>query len=215
MRPSTKSAPLPKPADVIVADKSPLVISGLRQLIAGDKRFRVVATAADGRAFLTEIRKRTIDVGVIGWEMPFADGRVVLEELRSMEKPPPVVVYTGTIDPSVPRQVMALGGAGFVSKSEPPEHLLTTLAEVAAGRMVFPFVDVRLLDRAHAGVLTPREQELLTHLASGAGNRDIAARLGVSLHTVKFHLKNMYAKLEVTNRAQAVAFFMSNRGRGG
>jgi hypothetical protein len=45
-----------------------------------------------------------------------------------MEKPPPVVVYTGTIDPSVPRQVMALGGAGFVSKSEPPEHLLTTLS---------------------------------------------------------------------------------------
>ncbi|HEV8551840.1 MAG TPA: response regulator transcription factor, partial [Casimicrobiaceae bacterium] len=123
MRPSTKSVPPPKPADVIVADKSPLVISGLRQLIAGDKRFRVVATAADGRAFLTEIRKRTIDVGVIGWEMPFADGRVVLEALRSMEKPPPVVVYTGTIDPSVPRQVMALGGAGFVSKSEPPEHL--------------------------------------------------------------------------------------------
>lgn len=198
---------------MIVADKSPLVISGLRQLIAADRRFRVLAAVADGRAFLAEIRRRPFDVGVIGWEMPFADGRAVLEALRALEKPPPVVVYTGAIDPSVPRQVLALGGAGFVSKSEPPERLLTTLAEVAAGRMVFPFVDVRLLDRAHVSVLTPREQEILRHLASGAGNGEIALRLGVSLNTVKFHLKNVYTKLEVGNRAQAVAFFMSGRGR--
>jgi two-component system nitrate/nitrite response regulator NarP len=202
-----------KRIELIIADKSPLVLSGLKELIARDHRFRVVGVVANGRAFLAEVRKRRIDVGVIGWEMPLADGRMVLEALRGQDRPPPIVVYTGAVDATVPRQVMALGGAGFVSKSEPPERLLTTLAEVAAGRMVFPFVDVRLLDRAHVSVLTAREQELLQALVSGASNQVLADRFGVSLHTVKFHLKNVYAKLEVANRAQAVAYFMSNRGR--
>jgi two-component system nitrate/nitrite response regulator NarP len=185
----------------------------LRQLIGADRRFRVIATVSDGKAFLAEIRKRSVHVGVIGWEMPGVDGRAVLQALRSYDRPPPIVVYSGATDAWIPRQVLALGGAGFVSKSEPPPMLLGTLLNVAAGRMVFPFIDVRLLDRTHASVLTPREQELLTALASGASNRELARQLGVSLHTVKFHLKNVYAKLELANRAQAVAFFMSNRAR--
>jgi ABC-type multidrug transport system fused ATPase/permease subunit len=97
---------------------------------------------------------------------------------------------------------MALGGAGFVSKSEPPEVLLSTLADVAAGRMVFPFVDVRLLNEAASHVLTPREVELLRALprARPIGHRLASCHL---LHTVKFHLKNIYAKLQASNRAQA------------
>lgn len=210
---SAKAARAARPVHILLADKSPLVLSGLRRLIVGDKRFRVVGSVADGRAFLSEIRKRTIDVAVIGWEMPFVDGSGVLRALRLFDHPPPVVVYTGASDPTIPRQVLGLGGAGFVSKSDPPEGLLSTLAAVATGHMVFPFVDIRLLERAHASVLTAREGELLTVLASGASNQDIATHLGVSVHTVKFHLKNIYTKLGVASRAQAVAFFMSRTSR--
>lgn len=199
--------------DVILADKNPLVIRGLSQVFA-KSRLHLAATVPDGRRFLAEIRKRRFDVGVIGWEMPGVDGRAVLGALRTIEGAPPVVVYTGNADAAIPRQVMALGGAGFVSKSEPPEVLLRTLADVAAGRMVFPFVDVRLLNEAASHVLTPREVELLAGLASGATNRDIATRHAISLHTVKFHLKNIYAKLQAANRAQAVSIYLSSRDRG-
>jgi two-component system nitrate/nitrite response regulator NarP len=197
------------PIDVILADKNPLVIRGLKQIIGRDTRFRLAATVPDGRRFLAEVRKRRFDVAVIGWEMPGADGRAVLQALRGQENAPPVIVYTGAVDASVSRQVMALGGAGFVSKSELPEVLINTLAEVAAGRMVFPFVDVRLLYRTPADVLTPREQEILAALASGASNRALADQLEISPHTVKFHLKNVYAKLDVSSRAQAVSVFLS------
>lgn len=201
------------PIDVILADKNPLVIRGLAQLFARS-RLHLAATVPDGRRFLAEIRRQRFDVGVIGWEMPGADGRTVLQALRTIEGAPPVVVYTGNSDAAIPRQVMALGGAGFVSKSEPPEVLLSTLADVATGRMVFPFVDVRLLNEAASHVLTPREVELLASLASGASNRDIADRHAISLHTVKFHLKNIYAKLHAANRAQAVSIYLSSRDRG-
>jgi two-component system nitrate/nitrite response regulator NarP len=200
--------------EVILADKNPLVLRGLAQLFGAKSRIRLAATVSDGRKFLAELRKRPFDVGVIGWEMPGADGRAVLQALRTIDHAPPIVVYTGAADASLPRQVMALGAAGFVSKSEPPEVLINTLAEVAAGRMVFPFVDVRLLNQAASHVLTPREVEMLATLASGASNRDLAARHAISLHTVKFHLKNIYAKLNASNRAQAVAIYLSARERG-
>jgi len=199
--------------DVILADKNPLVIRGLSDLFA-KSRLHLAATVPDGRRFLAEIRRQRFDVGVIGWEMPGVDGRAVLQALRTIEGAPPVVVYTGNADAAIPRQVMALGSAGFVSKSEPPEVLLSTLADVAIGRMVFPFVDVRLLNEAASHVLTPREVELLASLASGASNRDIAARHAISLHTVKFHLKNIYAKLQASNRAQAVSIYLSSHERG-
>lgn len=198
------------PIDVILADKNPLVLKGIRQLLSRDTRFRLAATVADGKRFLAEIRKRKFDVAVIGWEMPHADGRAVLEALRMIEGAPPVIVYTGTTGASLPLQVMQLGGAGFLSKSEPTEQLLNTLAEVAAGRMVFPYIDMRRLKLDPAAELTARERELLAALVSGASNRKLAQHFGVSLHTVKFHLKNVYAKLNVANRAQAVAYFLSS-----
>lgn len=198
------------PIDVILADKNPLVLKGIRQLLSRDARFRLAATVADGKRFLAEIRKRKFDVAVIGWEMPHADGRAVLEALRMIEGAPPVIVYTGTTGASLPLQVMQLGGAGFLSKSEPAEQLLNTLAEVAAGRMVFPYIDMRRLKLDPAAELTARERELLAALVSGASNRKLAQHFGVSLHTVKFHLKNVYAKLNVANRAQAVAYFLSS-----
>jgi two-component system nitrate/nitrite response regulator NarP len=200
------------PISVILADKNPLVIRGLKQIIGRDPRFHLAATVADGRRFIAEVRKRKFDVAVIGWEMPGADGRAVFQALRVVAGAPPVIVYTGANDASIPRQVMALGGAGFVSKSEPPQVLISTLAEVAAGRMVFPFVDVRLLHRASGEALTPREREILAALASGARNREIAESLEISMHTVKYHLKNVYTKLDVSNRAQAVMVYLSSAG---
>ena len=200
------------PITVALADKSPLVLAGLRSLVLQDARFNLVVTACDGERFLDAVRRFSFEVAVIGWEMPFKGGRAVLEALREQASGPRIVVYTGADDPAIPRQVMALGGAAFISKREPPERLLETLLAVAAGRMVFPFLDVRRLDKDPLGALSARERELLEALGTGKTNAQLARTLGVSINTVKFHLRHLFEKLEVRNRAQAVQVWHESRG---
>lgn len=206
-------APRRRPIETVIAEKNPLLMSSLIKLFAGDERFSLVATTPDGERFLSAVERLTFDVGIIGWEMPYLDGRGVLQALQGKPDVPRLIVYTGSPNPDVPRIAMALGAAGFCSKSDPPAQLLETVAAVADGRMMFPFVDVSQLASDPFAGLTPRERELLAALASGLTNAQIASQLDISLNTVKFHLKNLYDKLGVSNRAQAVAHYM--RGRDG
>lgn len=203
-----------RPIEIVIAEKNPLLQSSLVRLFAEDKRLSLVATAADGERFLETVERMPFDIGIVGWEMPFVDGRGVLQALRGRANAPRVIVYTGSPNPDVPRQAMALGAAGFCSKSDPPSQLLDTVMAVAAGRMVFPFIDVgRLTNDPFAG-LTPREREMLAALAGGLTNQQMAGQLSISLNTVKFHLKNLYDKLGVNNRAQAVAYYLKGRENG-
>lgn len=197
--------------DIVIAEKNPLLQSSLVKLFAGDERFCLVAVTADGERFLEAVERMPFDVGVVGWEMPYLDGRGVLQALRGRADAPRIIVYTGSPNPDVPRQAMTLGAAGFCSKREPPEQLLDTIQAVAAGRMVFPFIDVSSLASDPLAGLTPRERELLAALAGGLTNQQMAGQLDISLNTVKFHLKNLYDKLGVGNRAQAVAFYLKGR----
>lgn len=103
---------------------------------------------------------------------------------------------------------MMEGAAGFCSKKEAPERLVETVAAVALGNMVYPFMDMRAVTADPLGDLTAREAELLTYLADGITNQQIASKLGISLNTVKFHLKNLYEKLDVKNRSQAVSAYL-------
>ena len=89
------------------------------------------------------------------------------------------------------------------------EHALA----VARGRMAFPYVDVRLLELNPLAGLTDREREILEALAEGMTNQQLANAFGISLNTVKFHLKNLYGKLGVDNRAQAVAKYLGRATR--
>jgi DNA-binding NarL/FixJ family response regulator len=195
--------------DIVVADKSPLIQGGLATLLDGDDRFALIATAADGERFLEAIERMKFDIGIIGWDMPYLDGRGVLKKMAESPGPTPrIIVYTGNAAPDVPRQVMQLGGAGFCQKSESPESLIETILAVSEGRMVFPFMDMSKPGTDPFGLLTGREQELLIALSEGHTNIQIASELGISLNTVKFHLKNLYGKLSVKNRAQAVACYL-------
>lgn len=201
--------------DVVIADKSPLVLSGLTQLFDKDDRFGLLATAPDGERFMEAVVRLNFDVGIVGWDMPYMEGRAVLQAVRQLEQDPPprIIIYTGNPSPEIPRMVMHLGGAGFCSKREPPERLMETVLSVADGRMVFPFMDLSDSSIDPLGDLTGREQELLSSLAQGLTNAQISGELGISLNTVKFHLKNLYGKLHVRNRAQAVARYL-RVGRG-
>ncbi len=199
--------------DIAIADKSPIVQSGLRALFENDDRFRVVAVAADGERFIEAVDRLSFDIAIIGWEMPFLSGSAVLRALRGRDDAPRLIVYTGSQELDVPRQAMALGAAGFCHKSDPPERLVETVLAVARGRMAFPYVDVRLLELNPLAGLTDREREILEALAEGMTNQQLANAFGISLNTVKFHLKNLYGKLGVDNRAQAVAKYLGRATR--
>jgi two-component system nitrate/nitrite response regulator NarP len=202
-----------RPIETVICDKNPWVLGGLRELFESDSRFALVAVVGDGQRFIDLVARRRFDVGVIGWVMPGLDGRGVLTALRGRSDAPQAVVYTGALDPDIPRQVMALGGAGFCPKRAEPQRLMDTVVSVAHGNMVFPRMDVASLYDDPLSQLTGRELQLLAELAQGATNDAIARRLGISGNTVKFHLKNLYGKLGIQNRAQAIAYYMSNRAR--
>jgi two-component system nitrate/nitrite response regulator NarP len=196
---------------VAVVDKNSLIVRGLRMMFAEDGRLNVVATASDGERFMDALDRFHFDVVICGWQMPYCSGREVLERLAKRANPPRVIIYTGDPDPEAPRIAMRLGAAGFFSKTEPPENLIDVVDAVARGSMIFPFIPVNGEDRDPLRILTPRERELLAMLSQGFTNFEIAGKLKVSPNTVKFHLRNLYDKLHIRNRAEAVALHLSVR----
>jgi two-component system nitrate/nitrite response regulator NarL len=193
-----------------VADKSPLIQAALKQILSEDERFTLVHLSSGCEDFLENLVKESIDVGVIGWIFGPCDGRLILDRVNAQANPPRIVVYTGLEKSTLPTQVMAHGGAAFVSKSEQPSFLLDTIADVAEGRMVFPFIDVRTLYENPLVTLTRRELEVLASLATGRTNKQIARDMDVSLNTVKFHVRNLFQKLGVNSRAQAISMYLKS-----
>jgi DNA-binding NarL/FixJ family response regulator len=194
---------------VAIADKNPVVRSGLRDFIARDGRFDVLDALPTGAAFLDSLERNRADIGIIGWSLPDMNGGEVLATLKRRHSPTRIIVYTGEPGKDVLRQAVRLGAWGFISKSDEPAALVETIAAVARGRMSLPYIDIQALTTDPLGELTARERELLTALANGWTNLQIASRIGISRNTVKYHLKNLYDKLGVSNRAMAVALYMS------
>jgi two-component system nitrate/nitrite response regulator NarP len=197
-----------KPVRVGLADKNPLIQAALKQLLSEDGRFHLVHVASSCEEFLKNINREPVDVGVIGWVIGPCDGRFILDHINTQKNPPRIIVYTGDASSSVPTQVMAHGGAAFVSKSEQPAVLLDTIEAVSLGRMVFPYIDVRTIYDNPLSTLTRRELEVLSDLSSGRTNKQIARDLGVSLNTVKFHVRNLFQKLDVNSRSQAISLYL-------
>ena len=199
-----------KLAHVVVADKNPVIRSGLSELLRQDGRFQVATAVSTGAAFVDMAMQQKIDVGLVGWSLPDMTGGEVLGLLKRRQAAVRVIIYTGERSPDVLHQSIKGGARGFISKSDEPAVLMETLSSVARGRVCFPYVDMETIGKDPLEVLTVRERELLAALANGWSNLQIAARTGISENTVKYHLKNLYDKLGVKNRAMAVAMFVTN-----
>ena len=197
------------PIEVAIIDKNPLIVRGLKSLLQDDGRFEPVVCAPDGERFLDVLGRVPVEIIISGWIMPYCSGLELLKKLRDIEDAPRTIIYTGQPVPRAARDAMKFGAAGFCAKSDPPEKLLDVLDAVARGNMIFPFIDVATLDDDPLGDLTPREGQMLAMLAGGQTNSEIARDLGVSTNTVKFHLRNLYGKLNVRNRAEAAALHVT------
>ena len=201
--------------ELAIVDQNPVVRAGLEALILKDGRFGVAGVYASGSDLCDAVARKAPDIVVIGWALPDMSGGDILERLRRDRLPTRTIVYTGQRTSDVLRQAIKGGAWGFVSKTEEPSVLLDTIVAVARGRLSLPYVDIDRLNQDPLEGLTARERELLAALANGWTNLQIAARTGITRNTVKYHLKNLYDKLGVSNRAMAVALYMSTAREAG
>ena len=200
--------------EVIVADGNALMLSALSEKFNRDARFSLVSTVSSAENFLTMAIRMPVQIGVIDWALPMLGGQRLLEVLRDQPNAPRCVVYADDRSGETARRALAAGAAGFCARSAPVEEMLDVCAEVAAGRMVFPFMDVRALQADPIFSLTKRERSLLESMAEGRTNKELATEFSVSVNTVKFHLSNLYDKLGVKNRSQAISFYFAARMEG-
>jgi DNA-binding NarL/FixJ family response regulator len=194
---------------LVLADDHALVLEGLRGLLSSEPDMRIVATATDGERALDAARRFTPDVLVLDYQMKVMSGLACLEAIRGEELPVRVLVLSAFGDAHAMRAVVEAGADGFALKTDSPHATITAIRQVAGGQLVFPQSARRWLSPARptADALTEREEKVLTLVAEGASNAHIATALHVSESTVKFHLRNLFAKLGVANRTEAAAHF--------
>ncbi len=202
-----------RPIRIVIADNSHIVRAGVRNLVTGDPRFFVGDTVGSGEMLMHALDEQPYDIAIIGWTFPGMSGGDVLATLKRRRFETRAIVYTGQTGPLVLRQAVLLGAWAFVSKSEDPAELLAAISAVSKGRLSFPYSAAQCMGRSPLDDITVREFELLSLLADGLSNAEIAVRWRISRNTVKYHLKNLYGKLGVNSRTTAVALLLSNKGR--
>lgn len=203
------------PIRVVLADDHALVLEGLRALLSAEPDLHVVATATDGERLLDAVKRFHPDVAVMDMQMPFMDGLTCLRHIRAAGLSVRVLVISAFGDAPSLRAAVEGGADGIALKTDSPEMTLAAIRQVAAGQLVFPEAARRWLIRnpgQDPNALTEREEAVLALIAEGKSNAQIGAALNLSENTVKFHLKNLFAKLGVINRTEAASkFHQQNR----
>lgn len=199
----------------MIVDDHPVVRDGLRGIFDGVPGIEVVAEAGDGHEALAQARATEPDVVLMDLRMPGLDGVGAIERLAADHPRIRVVVLTTYDTDADVSRALAAGVAGYLLKDAPREELQAAVRTAAAGgRVLAQRITSQLIDglgRKPAAAPTPRELEVLRLIARGAANKEVARALLISETTVKTHLKHVFAKLGVDNRAAAVVAAMERR----
>lgn len=193
---------------VLLTDDHPVVRAGLRALLEASG-VQVVAEAASGAEAVDLVRTTPVDVVLMDLQLGAGiDGVEATRQVVALPNPPAVLILTTyDTDADILRAVES-GAAGYLLKDAPPDALVDAVHRAARGETVLaPVVAQRLVTRMRSPIptLSARELEVLTQVAGGASNRQIAGRLVVSEATVKSHLVHIFTKLGVDSRTAAVA----------
>jgi len=200
---------------LIVVDDHPMFLAGLQPLFKKQPDFEVVGVAENPAQLRTVLQEITPALILMDIEMSQGDGISATVFVRKHAPGTKVVILTGYDNPDLIFRALKAGAVGYLLKNARPKDILDTLRKVAAGEI---FLNAELASkflrefqrdqeveevRRLVQTLTPREEEVLRLVATGAANREIGQRLFISELTVKMHLASIFRKLQVNDRTKA------------
>lgn len=201
---------------VLLADDHAVVRKGIREFLEEDADIQIIAEASDGAQALELIAREAPDVAVFDIQMPRLNGLDATRRVRQEFPQVRVLILTAYEDDPYVFAALQAGASGYLLKTSSPEEIIQAVRAVAAGETALsPAVAKKLVQRALGSVvaqehivepLSERELQVLQAAAQGLGNKQIGVQLGISDRTVQGHLANIYAKLHVASRTEAVLF---------
>jgi DNA-binding NarL/FixJ family response regulator len=198
---------------VVVADDHAVVRAGVRALLSAVDGYELVGEAATGAEAVRCAVTLQPDVLVMDLQMPGMSGIDATREIGRVAPGVAVLILTMFEDDESVFAAMRAGALGYVLKGASPTDMIRAIAAVAAGEAIFgtgvarralTYLTAPRPDSTAFPELTPREREVLGLIAGGLGNAAIAARLGLAANTVSNHISNIFGKLQVASRAEAI-----------
>jgi DNA-binding NarL/FixJ family response regulator len=200
---------------VLIVDDQTLFRSGLARLLDGDDRVSVIGEAADGLEAVQKVSTLKPDIVLMDLRMPNLDGIEATRKIVAEHPEVKVLILTTFEADNHVIQALKVGASGYILKDSQADAIVSSILAVAAGeRVMSGAVASRVLEML-TGTTTPkefydgltaREIEILKMLASGMANKQIAYKLKISEKTVRNHVSNMYEKLQIYDRSQAVLY---------
>ncbi len=201
---------------VFLIDDHAVLRHSLRVMIDAQRDMLVVGESERGRGVTPAIRDSAADVVVLDVSMPDVSGSNAAAEIRADVPPVKIVALTRHGEHAYVRQMLQAGATGYVLKQTSAEVLIAAIRTVAGGATFLdPAIAEKDSDRTHtrqfdaSPLLTPREREVLTMVAYGHTNKEIATTLGITVKTVESHKTNLMQKLEINSRAELVRFALA------
>lgn len=198
-----------EPIRILLADDHAVVREGLRALLEQQADMQVVAEASDGPGALQMVISETPDVIVLDMKMPGATAVETIHAIKQQRPRTQVLVFTSYAEDSQVRDALTAGATGYLLKDAMAEDLIRAVREVNAGRAwLHPHAQRQMLEwmrRSPSQIdsLTSRERSVLSLLAEGQSNKQIARNLGLTAGTVKGYVSQVLEKLGVADRTQA------------
>ena len=214
--PSKSAGKQPAKIRIVLADDHPLLRKALRDLLEKEAAFEIIGEAGDGEEAVKLASELTPDVVIMDISMPNMDGLQATQKIKATYPKVAVLVLTVHTDDECILEILKAGAAGYLIKSAFGDEVIHAVRAVATGDMVLSApIGQRLLKQAarfptrpvhlEAGEkLSARELEVLKLTARGLSNKDVASALGVKQRTVKGHLTDIFSKLRVASRTEAV-----------